>query len=203
MNCNHIQELIGLYWDLPENDFRRAAVEEHIRRCPSCAEEFKLWEESYRLISQASMSSDEPEIPQRSIAASVMDRIYMDESWRLPVAERAYSLTKSMKYRISAVIGFCLALFISSFIYSFLTDHEQTQAEYAFRPGIVPVISASGDNTTQLAVFSQEIPTASISAPFVLDIGPVDSYPDYLIVVSIIGIVCSLLIMNWLSRLRA
>jgi len=203
MNCNHIQELIGLYRDLPDNDFRRAAVEEHIRRCATCAEEFKLWEESYRLISQASMDPEEPEIPSRSIAASVMNRIYMDESWRLPVAERAYSLTKAMKYRISAVIGFCLALFISSFIYSLLTEDDKSQEAYAFRPGIVPVISATGDTPTQLAAFSQEIPMASISAPFVLDIGPVDSYPDYLIVVSIIGIVCSLLIMNWLSRLRA
>jgi hypothetical protein len=203
MNCSHIQELIGLYRDLPEHDLRRVAVDEHIRRCPACAEEFKLWEESYRLISQVGMNLDEPAIPRRSIAASVMDRIYMDESWRLPVAERAYSLTKSMKYRISAVIGFCLALFISSFIYSLMTDDGQSHEAYAFRPGIVPVISASGDNPTQLAMFSQEIPTASISAPFVLDIGPVDSYPDYLIVVSIIGIVCSLLIMNWLSRLRA
>jgi ABC-type antimicrobial peptide transport system permease subunit len=108
-----------------------------------------------------------------------------------------------MKYRISAVIGFCLALFLSSFIYSLMTNDDQSQEAYAFRPGIVPVISASGDNSSQLSAFSQEIPMASITAPFVLDIGPVDSYPDYLIVVSIIGIVCSLLIMNWLSRLRA
>jgi len=202
MNCKDVQELFGLYWDLPDRDLRKTAVDEHIRRCAVCAEEFKIWEESAQLIVHA--SKDEiKQIADHSISASVMDRIYADESWRLPVAERAYSLSRHMKYRISAVIGFCLALFLTSFIYSLITDHNEGEA-YAFRPGIVPVMSAqSTGSDVQFALFSEEIPTASLSAPFVLDVGPVDLYPDYLIVISILGVIFSLLIMNWLSRLRA
>lgn len=202
MRCKDVQELLGQYWDLPDHDLRKMAVDEHIGRCACCAEEFKLWEESAELIWDAGIETEVP-ATRSSISASVMERIYADESWRLPVAKRAYSLTRSMKLRISAVIGFCLALFLASFINSIVSDQEEVQA-YAFRPGVVPVMSAqSGDSAVQLALFSQEIPTASITAPFVLDMGPVDAYPDYLIVVSIIGIVFSLLTMNWLSRVRS
>lgn len=202
MRCNDVQDLLGLYRDLPDGDLRRIAVEEHIRKCASCAEEFELWEESRQLILNAGIEDVEP-TTSRSISDSVMDRIYADESWRLPVAERAYSLTKRMRYRLSAVVGLCLALFITSLIFSFADDSAEPEA-YAFRPGVVPVMSAqSGDSSVQLTLFSQEIPTASITAPFVLDMGPVDSYPDYLVMISIIGVIVSLLILNWLSRLRA
>jgi anti-sigma factor RsiW len=202
MNCKDVQELFGLYWDLPDRDLRRTAVDEHIKRCAACAEEFKLWEESTELIKHVHTDELIP-VARQSISATVMDRIYADESWRLPVVERAYSLTRQMKMRISAIICVCLALFIGSFLYSFLSEDNEVEI-YQFRPGIIPVMSAqSSDSAVQLALFTEQIPTASLTTPFVLDFGSMDSYPNYLIIISILGVIFSLLIMNWLSRLRS
>lgn len=201
MNCKDVQELFGLYRDLPEGDLRKTAVDEHIPRCKNCSEEFRIWEESAELIKHTNFE-DVDSVPKVSISASVMDRIYQDESWRLPVTERAYSLTRQMKYRISAVIGLCLALFISSLIFSITSESSKVEA-YTFRPGVVPVSAQTADNGIQFALFSEEIPIASLSAPIVLDMGTANSYPDYLVIVSILGVISSLLFMNWLSRLRA
>jgi hypothetical protein len=33
--------------------------------------------------------------------------------------------------------------------------------------------------------------------------GPIRSYPDYMVVLSLLGLTATLLIMNWLSRTRA
>lgn len=202
MRCHDVQQLFGLYWDLPRTDLRRTAVDEHIRRCHTCAEEFEIWEESLKLISYSGDQDVELE-PSRSISTSVMERIYRDEAWRVPIVDRVYSLSRAMKLRISAVIGLCLMLFLSGLLFAIAAD-EPEQAAYTFRPGVVPIMSAQdSDSGVKLALFSEEIPTASITAPLVIDMKTADSDPDFMIVVSILGVVLSLLIMNWLSRLRA
>lgn len=50
MDCSRAEELLGIYFDLPEGDERRLLVDQHILECPACAEEFRLWEESCSLI---------------------------------------------------------------------------------------------------------------------------------------------------------
>ena len=47
------------------------------------------------------------------------------------------------------------------------------------------------------------MPVASISAPTIFRMGPIQTYTDYLLALSILGFVFTLLIMNWLSRIRA
>ena len=42
MKCSEIQELFGVYWDLPNDDLRRAAVDKHISELvPSVRRSFK------------------------------------------------------------------------------------------------------------------------------------------------------------------
>lgn len=50
MKCEDIQQLFGIYFDLPDDDLRRKCVDEHIQRCRVCSEEFEIWLESTNLI---------------------------------------------------------------------------------------------------------------------------------------------------------
>lgn len=93
MNCSEISERLGEYWDLPDHHEFRRAVDRHIAECEACREEFELWRESAALI-QFTRFDGAPETSERPISLGVMERIYKDESWRLPVAFRSYTLDR-------------------------------------------------------------------------------------------------------------
>lgn len=105
MKCSEIQELFGVYWDLPNDDLRRTAVDEHIATCAECAEEFQIWEESTILIRTAAIDSELPDY-EPMVSGKVMSRIYEDESWRIPVSERMYTISYKLRRNLTAVIAF-------------------------------------------------------------------------------------------------
>lgn len=199
MKCDEVNEVFAAYWDLSEDDMLHVKVKEHIKSCHSCAEEFKIWEESSSLIQDA--STPITAYSNHNISSQVMARIYSDESWRMPVPDRMYTITYKLRRNLTGIIAFCLALFTISFIYSVI---YQEPAVPNF-DGIVPVAVAMADTSQKLDYSNkmlQGIPVASISDPFTLQIGPIKTYPDYLIVVSLLGIMAALLIMNWFSRIK-
>jgi hypothetical protein len=202
MKCVEIQELLGTYWDLPKEDIRRLQVDEHIRRCMSCKEEFEIWQESTHLIQNLRLGPLQPKEPVK-VSKQVMNRIYTDESWRIPVANRAYSISYKMRRNVSAVLAFCLTLFIFSFVYSVVFVPPAEEA-YTFNnsTGLLPVANALGENSTS-AEHIQGVPIASISDPLIIHMGIIKTYPDYLVVISLLGIISLLLTLNWLSRIRA
>lgn len=206
MNCTEVQELFSSYWDLPEDDFRRIRVDEHIKRCTSCAEEFAMWEESMNLI-QASSKSSVP-LPAR-ISDGVMNRIYSDESWRIPIPERVYAISYKLRRNLTAVFAFCLALFLLSFLYSFIDHNAGLSGDTSMNgqlTGLLPVANAQGEFDTDTASSqsgSMGLAVASLSDPLVLKVGPIETtYPNYFLVLSLLGLICALLIMNWLSRIK-
>jgi uncharacterized membrane protein len=202
MNCNEASELFAAYPDMPKGDKLRIKIEEHIRSCTSCAEEFAIWEESSNLIYTAAPYIE----PAKSMkmSNSVMDRIYADESWRIPVPERMYTISYKLRRNLSAVISLCLALFMLSFLYSVIDDSHRTE-EVAFSfEGVMPVASAvasTGDEGAALGAKLKGVPVASISDPFILG-NPIKTNPDYMVVVSLLGVVVALLIMNWFSKIK-
>ncbi|WP_231571078.1 anti-sigma factor family protein [Gordoniibacillus kamchatkensis] len=206
MKCSEIQELFGLYWDLPNDDLRRQAVDKHIDHCSACAEEFQFWKETGDLIRMAT-TDDVPEEPY-PISRKVMDRIYEDETWRIPVAERMYAISFKMRRNLTAVIAFCLALFMFSFLFSLVyEDRSAPQAgdTPVFGLQAPQVISASAksssmDGHTMTAMASIGQPMIE---PLKYHVGPIDSYSHYLLALSILGIICTMLIMNWFSRTKA
>ncbi|MGG1515124.1 zf-HC2 domain-containing protein [Paenibacillus oryzisoli] len=208
MTCNEIQELFGVYWDLPNDDLRRKAVDAHLLKCPACAEEFQMWEESMVLIRTA---ADEQELASYEpvISGKVMDRIYEDESWRIPVSERLYNISYRLRRNLTAVIAFCLALFIFSFLFAIVYE------------GSPQTTMASADNS----IFDLQAPQAlkspdtesmnghklgdavaslnpSFMEPLRFHVGPIHSYPHYLLVISLLGLTATIIIMNWLSRTK-
>jgi hypothetical protein len=206
MKCGEVQELFGLYWDLPNDDLRRQAVDTHIEHCTACAEEFQFWKETGELIRIA--TTDERPSEPFPISRKVMDRIYEDEAWRVPVVERMYAISFKMRRNLTAVISFCLALFMFSFLFS-LVYGERTMSQGSDVPTFglqaPQVISASAqENSMDGHVMTA---MASIGQPMIeplrYHVGPIDSYSHYLLVLSILGLTCTMLIMNWFSRTKS
>jgi hypothetical protein len=201
MNCHEINERLCEYWDLPLHDPSRQQVDEHIAFCSACKEEFEMWQESQHLI-QSVRPAIAPEAIPHTISSGVMDRIYKDESWRMPIAFRSYSFSMAVRRNIMAFFSFFLAVFVVSFIYSFDTG-TISEPDFSRYSGIVETAQVmSHDSVDRISIFADSA-VASISAPSLLTIGPIQTtYTDYMLALSIIGVVITLLLMNWLSRLR-
>ncbi|WP_169081710.1 anti-sigma factor family protein [Paenibacillus sp. PL91] len=200
MNCNDAQDKFGEYWDLSEHDEDRVAIETHLQQCTECAEQFRLWEESEDMI--RFLSEEEDTLgPTEHVNRSVMDRIYAEESWLMPVAHKSYHFSKSFRRNLALIIAACMAMFASAF-FVFIFDNQAgtSQAEVAELSGLMDTANASGDGVVT-AGFYAEVPVASISDPFVLKVMP--AFPQYYVALSLLGIIMTLLILNWLSRTRS
>lgn len=210
MKCNDIQELFGVYWDLPNDDLRRAAIDKHVKNCTVCAEEFQIWEESTMLIRIAAISEEIPELVP-PVSQQVMNRIYEDESWRIPVPERMYAISYRLRRNVTAVVAACLALFMFSFLFSIVYqgagEPSIAAADNSLFDLQAPQALASGANKESMNGHKMASAVASLNPTFIdplrFDAGPFHSYPHYLLVVSILGLISTMLIMNWLSRTKA
>lgn len=202
MRCDDVRELFGDYWDVPEGDWTRVRVDEHVKRCSLCAEEFELWKESAELI-QSTALLPERLLPEKgALSSSVMDRIYETERWRLPVANRLYSIPERLRRRLTGLIAVCLALFTTGFTLNLLLP--STTADNApASAGLMNVGALGGADAGFMLVGIEGVPVASIGDPIILNLPQVESYPDFMLVLSLLGMICTLLIMNWFARLRA
>ncbi|PZE21933.1 anti-sigma factor family protein [Paenibacillus xerothermodurans] len=211
MKCDDIQERLGIYWDLPEHDINRQVVDEHITHCKVCAAEFEIWLESTALIKSVA----ENEIPLRptSISKSVMERIYKDESWKVPVVERIYAFSSQFRRKVAAVTACCLALFVFCFLYSVSYEQHGATVAVAPEPSVfgtigdpVVVTASSGGEPQAMNIRTMPSAVASLQGfnePFMYQATSVHTYKDYLLFLSLIGFTSALLIMNWLSRTRS
>ncbi|UKS30584.1 zf-HC2 domain-containing protein [Paenibacillus sp. HWE-109] len=209
MKCSEIQELFGVYWDLPNNDLRRAAVDAHIATCTECAEEFQIWEESTMLIRTATIESDLSDY-EPMVSSKVMSRIYEDESWRMPVSERIYAISYKLRRNLTAVIAFCLALFVFSFLFAVVYDGTPQSSIAAADNSLFDMQAPQAlKSTTTESMNGHKMGDAvaslnpSFMEPLRFHVGPIHSYPHYLLVVSLLGLIATIIIMNWLSRTKA
>jgi len=200
MNCNDAQDKFGEYWDLSDHDELRIAIDTHLLECKTCAEQFELWEESEDIIRFLS-EEDESLGPMEHVNRNVMDRIYAEESWLMPVPHKSYQFSKSFRRNIALIVAACMALFASAFfVFIFDNQGSVSQAEIAELSGLMDTVNASGDGVIT-AGFYAEVPVASISEPFVLKVMP--AFPQYYVALSLLGLIMTLLILNWLSRTRS
>lgn len=203
MKCSEIRDLFGDYWDLPEGDWNRLRVDEHVKRCSECAEEFEMWRESAELIQQTAAFAMEPlAVPQGTMSRKVMERIYSDESWRVPVASRMYFIPDRLRLRFTAIIACCMALFVCGFLYNLITpDNARTDEITA---GVITVGALGEEEGSEFAIQGLGgVEVASIGEPIVLSMPTVDTYPDYMLALSFLGFIFALLTLNWFARLRS
>ncbi|MWC28484.1 zf-HC2 domain-containing protein [Paenibacillus sp. MMS18-CY102] len=201
MRCDECQEKLGLYWELPEQDAERAAIDCHLLDCVACSEQFRLWEESDWMIRSLSDESDADfEVRTLHITQTVMDRIYADSDYLRPVHDRTYRFTSSFRFRTALVIACCLAIFGSGLLYAWFGDWGTTMENVQPMTGLLETANAGSDGTILGGEFYADVPVASISDPIVLKVVP--TVPQYWIVFSLLGIIASLLLLNWFARTR-
>lgn len=201
MKCEDAQLRFGAYWDMSDDDKEKVELEAHLLECELCEEQFGFWQKSDDLIRQFSES---PSMvgPSDHINRSVMERIYMEQSWYMPVPSKSYHFSKSFRRNAAILIAGCMAMFACSF-FIFVFDHKDAASHEEIQQltGLIDAANASGDNVFLKAGFYAEVPVASISDPFVLQVVP--AFPQYYVALSLLGLVVALLIMNWLSRTRS
>jgi anti-sigma factor RsiW len=207
MKCEDIQEWFGIYWDLPEDDPKRRQVDEHLAKCDACAEEFEMWQESTLLI-RTMADKEALVVPERGVSSSVMERIYRDEAWRVPVTNKFYRFSTTLRRNMTAAIAVCIMAFLFTF---WLSVNHTPPYDSALPESSVfgrigdPVVAASGSQAESLNVHAMPTAVASLKGfnkPFTYKVGPIHSVSDYLLFLSLLGLTSTLLIMNWLSRTR-
>ncbi len=209
MKCEQILEWIGSYCDYSETDIRKHSVDKHILLCPECMSDFQAWKESNTLIRDSfELENDltieldsEMELPKmkQNFSSQVMERIYATDTWRRPVAQRGMNLSFKAFRQLAIASSFFLALFIVSFTYSIMFP-PITEAPVEQLVGLSPVAASSGDNIVDL---SNTVAMASITLPMKLTPTPEQGELNYLLVLSLVGILSVIMLMNWFSRIRA
>lgn len=202
MNCDQAQQWFGLVWDLPENDPERLAFEAHLAECERCAEEFRIWEESETMLRRLQIA-DAGDDPDERVNRSVMERIYREDFWLMPVKDRTYRWSDSFRRGVAAAMSLCLAMFVCAFVYMAVGGTEKPTADeqIARLTGVIDTVSTI-DGAAPISIdFYQDMPVASISGPVVLSAVP--TYPHYWIALSILGMIMTLLTINWFTRTRS
>ncbi|MDD9267657.1 anti-sigma factor family protein [Paenibacillus sp. GCM10023248] len=209
MKCSEIQELFGVYWDLPNDDLRRTAVDEHIATCAECAEEFQIWEESTILIRTSAIEGELPDY-EPMVSSKVMNRIYEDESWRIPVTERMYTISYKLRRNLTAVFALFLALFAFSFLFAVVYDGTPESTIAAADNSLFDLQAPQAMKSTGTESMNGHKMVDAVASlnpsfmePLRFHVGPIHSYPHYLLVISILGLITTIIIMNWLSRTKA
>ncbi|XID94329.1 anti-sigma factor family protein [Paenibacillaceae bacterium WGS1546] len=197
MRCEDAAEWFGVYRDLPEHSDEKLAVDLHVQGCRECAEEFRIWEESAMLIQELPLNEetvDAPVSPAR-VNEAVMSRIYAEQSWFMPATRRTYAFSLAFRKRVASVLAALLALFITGFLYAALGGGDAGSNGKRETANALAASHQYGDS------IRLDVPVASLSDPLMLNVSP--AVPEYWIAFSIVGLIMTLLIMNWFSRVRA
>ncbi|SFE90908.1 hypothetical protein SAMN04487969_10939 [Paenibacillus algorifonticola] len=200
MKCEDVQHKLHICWELPEEDPQRQEMEAHLLDCEHCMEQLRLWEESEELI-RCIAEDDSVELPPMDhVTRGVMDRIYAEESWLMPVTHKSYQFSPSFRRNVALVVAGCMAMFVCALVFFVVGNETSTSPDQlAQLTGFMDTANASGSGLVISAEY--EVPVASISDPFVLKVVP--AFPQYWVALSLLGMVMTLLLLNWLSRTRS
>ncbi|URN94111.1 MAG: zf-HC2 domain-containing protein [Candidatus Pristimantibacillus lignocellulolyticus] len=202
MKCNEIEQFINSYMELDENDPLRIEIEAHLFDCEHCS---SLLELDYSTISFSEYPFDDTDIKGTNIDyinKHVMDRIYAEEAWYLPIATKSYQFSRNFRRNIAMIIASCLAMF-SIALFVFIFDYkEDTKSTIAANvSGVVDIANANSINLVSSNIYKGQIPVASISDPIVMQVVP--TFPQYYVALSLLGIIMTILLLNWFTRTRS
>ncbi len=214
MRCEEVQEMLPEYAEnlLPEVTQRR--VDNHMATCYACRADYEMWTDSSEW-----MKMDKEEYhsvtPSRSIVDAVMARILSEEKWAIPIGRKIFSVTARMR-RMSASVAVILLMLFTFTLYLNTSSTEQANSlvingeVMAMNTPKAQVISSSmqSDDGTYVveaqAPAGQEEPLANATASIVpLEGKPTSSdltKPNYSIVLSVFGILITVITMSWLTR---
>lgn len=201
MKCAEVKACYKQYWKMSEDDPVRIEVEAHLLECEFCAKELHIELDDIDFLNEA---FDETIITSYDIDyvnRQVMDRIYAEESWYMPAASKRNHFSKAFRRNIAIIIASCMAMF-SLALYFFIFDYSKDSVHQANTTvsGLVDIANAASDSAVKSAIYMTEIPVASISEPIVMKVVP--TFPQYYVAFSLLGFILTLLLLNWLTRLR-
>ncbi|RED60427.1 anti-sigma factor family protein [Cohnella lupini] len=199
MKCEEAAEWFGIYRDLPEDSAERLAVDLHVHGCSECAEEFSIWEESALLIQELPFNEaleDEP-VSSEWMNQNVMNRIYSEQSWYMPAVRRTYSFSFAFRKKVAGILAALFALFVCGFLYTAFGRIGGTSEDGTALIDSANAFAASHQGGDSIHL---EVPMASLSDPIMLTVSP--ATPEYWVAFSIVGMIMTLLILNWFSRVR-
>lgn len=104
MKCDDVQDKFDIFGTLSEEDAEREAMEAHMLDCEHCAEQYHLWEESEELIRKLSEEDEVVSAQMEHVNRSVMDRIYAEQSWLLPAAQKSYHFSPAFRRDRKSVV---------------------------------------------------------------------------------------------------
>ncbi|WP_373229698.1 anti-sigma factor [Cohnella sp.] len=199
MNCEEAGEWFGIYRDLADDSAERLAVDSHVEGCISCSEEFRMWEESAQLIHDMPDSEflQEEPISTDWVNQNVMNRIYTEQSWYMPAVRRTYSFSFAFRKKVAALLAALFAIFICGFLY---TSIDRMNGEDSDGSGVMETANAFSASQFGDSVHL-DVPVASLSDPIMLNVTP--AMPEYWVALSMLGMIMTLLILNWFSRVRS
>ncbi|MCD9021182.1 anti-sigma factor family protein [Cohnella silvisoli] len=199
MKCEEAGEWFGIYQDLPEDSAERIAVDLHVQECSECAEEFSMWEESALLIQELPMNDEQQEEPIASewVNQNVMSRIYAEQSWYMPTVRRTYSFSFAFRRKVAGILAALLALFVCGFLY---TAFGHVRGVNGDGTGVMDTANVFATSQQVGDSVHLEVPVASLSDPIMLNVTP--AMPEYWVALSMLGMIMTLLILNWFSRVR-
>lgn len=111
MKCQHVQQRMVEYSEHGLSQKLTAQIEDHLRRCPKCAQEFRTIKATLNLL-HADEMSDQPDAFWRTFTTDVMREVRKSEPVRaLPL----FSFPR-LKYALAGILGFCLLLAVATYL---------------------------------------------------------------------------------------
>jgi Putative zinc-finger len=213
MKCEEVQELLPEYAENELSEVTRRRVDNHMATCYACRSDYELWSDSGEWM-KADMEEYHAVTPSRSIVDAVMARILSEEKWAIPIGRKIFTVTARMR-RMGASAAAILLMLFTFTLYLSTSSTENANSLMidgelmAMDTTKAQVISSSlqddqGIYVVENATYSEdetlEYATASIipldGKPFIQDFAK----PNYVIVLSIFGILLTVLTMSWLTR---
>jgi hypothetical protein len=197
MNCEEAEEWFGIYRDLPEDSAERLTLDLHVKDCKGCTEEFRMWEQSALLIHELPIhdGDNEESISSDWVNQNVMNRIYTEQSWYLPAVRRTYTFSFAYRRKVAGILAALLAVFVCGFLYTSFGHVGGDRSGVINTASVLSTTHQFDDNVLL------DVPLASISDPYMLNVTP--AMPEYWVALSMLGMIMTLLILNWFSRVRS
>lgn len=202
MKCEEVLEMMAEYADnlLPES--MRVRVEEHLVACDACRTECELWTKSGLWLQMDKEQYNSVHAP-RSIVDAVMTRIFAEDRWAIPIRQKVFTVTARM-WRFAVSTALVLLILCGLSLYT-ISQEGLIGDNHLFTPTKPEAIAASIETTPGIAQIhaNSGFPAAGevASSVFVYETGvSLAEKPDFVIIVSLFGILTAVITMSWLSR---
>jgi len=214
MRCEEVQELLPDYAENLLSEITQRRVDHHMASCYACRSDYELWSDSGEW-----MREDKEQYhavtPSRSIVDAVMARILSEEKWAIPIGRKIFTVTAKMR-RMGASAAVILLMVFTFTLYLNTSSSEHANSLVidgelmAVESSKAQVISSSMQSddgtyvveTPPLAKHDDALQYATASI-IPLDGKPASNdyaKPNYSIVLSVFGILITVITMSWLTR---